>query len=309
MTQDIQVGKPQRIGPLEVWPLRWNGLSGQKYKTPPFTNELKFSEYDDGDGPRVGSIEVHNLTDSDFIIPSGWVVGAELLQVRSFNGLEYIPAGRAIVADVSCVEKGRWSNGSNRADAGRAPLSVIAAGWDYEVSKREWVLNSSQRQSRVWNQVARQESRSGTRPTSSLEQIMREDAISDPSVQETQRTLRTNLGSHEGQNGVLVGLEGEPLTMEFYSNESAFKEILRETLRSMSFDLEGFSFKALAKSEVQQFIADSALGKMHMLSDDDWALLMAGGNELIDTRAYMARDERFIQVSAINRNHKLLLEV
>ena len=44
MTQDIQVGKPQRIGPLEVWPLRWNGLSDQKYKTPPFTNELKFSE-------------------------------------------------------------------------------------------------------------------------------------------------------------------------------------------------------------------------------------------------------------------------
>lgn len=309
MTQDLQIGQPQRVGPLEVWPLRWHGLSDQKYQGPPFTSELKFDEFDDGDGPRVSHITVQNLTDSDFIIPSGWIVGANLLQVRSFNGFEYIPAGESMLADVSCVEKGRWADGTNRVDAGRAPLSVLAAGWDYEPSRGQWVINTSERQSRVWAQVSRQESRRGTRPTNSLEQVMREDAVSDLEVSKVQREIQSSFRTFDGQNGMLVALEGEPLMLEVYSDEQASRRILGETLRSISFDSVGTSYRALEKPQVQDFIQNSQVQEMHMLSDDDWALLMAGGNERIDTRGAMSRDGRLIQVSAINRNHRILLEV
>jgi hypothetical protein len=309
MNQDIQIGKAQRIGPLEVWPLRWHGLSEQKYQGPPFTSELGFEEYDTGDGPSVGHISVENLTDTDFIIPSGWVVGADLLQVRSFNSFEYVPAGESVLAEVSCVEKGRWADGSNRVDAGRAPISVVAAGWDYEPARARWVINASERQSRVWTQVSRQESRSGIRPTNSLEQVMREDSVSDMEVSKVQREIQSSFTTFDGQNGMLVALDGEPLMIEVYSDEQASRKILRETLRSISFDSVGTSYRALDRPQVQEFIENSEIQGMHMLSEEDWAVLMAGGNERIDTRGAMSMDGRLIQVSAINRNHRILLEV
>jgi hypothetical protein len=309
MTQDMQIGQPQRIGPLEVWPLRWHGLSEQRYQGPPFTSEIKFEEYDDGDGPSVGHISVENSTDADFIIPSGWIVGADLLQVRSFNGFEYIPAGESILAEVSCVEKGRWEEGSNRVDAGRAPISILVAGWDYEPERGHWVINASERQSRVWNQVSRQESRSGTRPTNSLEQVMREDSVTDLEVSRVHREIQSSFRTFDGQNGMLVVLEGEPLMLEVYSDEQASRKIFGETLRSISFDSRGTTYKGIDRAKVQAFIENSEVGGMHMLSDEDWAVLMAGGNEQIDSRGAMSSDGRLIQVTAINRNHRILLEV
>jgi hypothetical protein len=108
---------------------------------------------------------------------------------------------------------------------------------------------------------------------------------------------------------MLVVLDGEPLMLEVYSDEQASRKILGETLRSISFDSVGTSFRALEKPQVQEFIQNSEVRGMHMLSEADWALLMAGGNERIDTRGAMSKDGRLIQVTAINRNHRILLEV
>jgi hypothetical protein len=309
MTNDIKIGRPQQIGPLEVWPLMWEGVSDSRYKTPPMGNELKFEEYDDGDGPRVSCIQVENLSDQDFLIPSGWIVGAELLQVRTFNSAELVPAGHAILADVSCVERGRWSSGKNRVDAGRAPISVVASGWDFEHSSQSWKLNRETRQSRVWSQVSRQESRSGVRKTNSLEQIMREDASSDLNLSSIQSEVTSRLSTYVGQNGALIAYEGEPLLMEFFSNESAAKGILRETLSSLAFDLDQFQFRPTAKSHVEAFIRKSGIEEMYMLSEDDWAALMAGGNEHIDTKAMLDSQRKVMHLTAIHRSHRLLMEV
>jgi len=309
MTQDIKIGKPQQIGPLEVWPLMWEGLSKASYNTPPFGNSLKFEEYDDGDGPRVSCIEVQNLADEDFLIPSGWIVGAELLQVRSFNNAELIPAGQAVLADVSCVEKGRWSNGVNRVDGGRAPISVIAAGWDFDGASGSWRLNKENRQSRVWSQVSRQESRTGTRNTNSLEQIMREDASTDLNLSQIQSEVSSRLRFQGGQNGALVAYEGEPVVMEFFSNAESLKVVLKETLNSLAFDIDQFGFRPMAKSHAESFVRESGTESLHMLSEDDWAFLMAGGNEHIDTKATLDAQERIMHLTAINRSHRILMEV
>ena len=309
MTKDIKTGKPQRIGPLEVWPLMWSGLSDAIYRTPPFTNELKFEEYDDGDGPRVSCIAVENLSDKDFLIPSGWIVGAELLQVRSFNSAELVPAGHSILADVSCVEQGRWSMGVNRTDAGRAPLTVLAAGYDYEAESGSWRINPHSRQSRVWSQVARQENRSGVRQTNSLEQIMREDATSDLNVSNLQFEIASELKTFDGQNGALIAFQGEPLIMEFFSNEESSKHVLKETLNSLAFDLDQFGFRPLNKSQIDGFIAMSGIGDLHALSEDTWSLLMAGGNERIDTPATADSRQKIMNLTSINRSHRILMEV
>lgn len=309
MTYDIKIGKPQQVGPLEVWPLAWEGLSGASYKTPPIEAGLKFEEFDDEDGPRVSCIAVENLLDEDFLIPSGWIFGAELLQVRSFNNDELIPAGQSVLVDVSCVERGRWSSGTNKVDGGRAPLSVMAAGWDFDSARGSWQLNKENRQSRVWNQVTRQENRSGTRYTNSLEQIMREDASSDQNVARVHNEIANRLRFHEGQNGALIAFEGEPLLMEFFSNQKSSKDVLKVTLNSLAFDVDQFGFRPTAKSHVDSFVRESGLGELLMLSEDDWAVLMAGGTEHIDTKATLDTQERVIHLTSINRGHRILMEV
>lgn len=309
MTNDIKTGIPHQIGPLEVWPLTLQGLSGAVYKTPPINGGLKFEEYDDGDGPRVSCIEVENLLDEDYLIPSGWIVGAELLQVRSFDNAELIPAGQSILVDVSCVEQGRWSRGKNKVDGGRAPISVMAAGWDFDRESSSWRLNKETRQSRVWSQVSRQESRTGVRETSSLEQIMREDASSDQNLSRIQNEIHNRLRFHDGQNGALVAFEGEPVLMEFFSNEKAFRGILKETLNSLVFDLDQFAFRPTVKSHVDSFIRESGIEGLHMLSKDDWAVLMAGGTEQVDTKATLDTKERVMHLTAMNRRHRILMEV
>jgi len=309
MTNDIKIGASQQIGPLEVWPLALDGLSTAAYKTPPFNDGLKFEEYDDGDGPRVSCIEVENLLDEDFLIPSGWIVGAELLQVRSFNNAELIPAGQSVLVDVSCVEQGRWSSGKNKVDGGRAPITIMAAGWDFHEESKSWQLDRHTRQSRVWSQVSRQENRSGVRGTSSLQQIMSEDSVRDSNLFRLHREIQGSLQSHEQQNGVLVAYEGEPLLMEFFSDIQASENILRETLNSLVFDLDQFQFRRTAKSHVDRFIRDSGIERLHLLSRDEWSLLMGGGNRDIDTKATLDSDQKIMHLTAINRSHRILLEV
>lgn len=309
MTNDIKIGASQQIGPLEVWPLALEGLSGAAYKTPPINGGLKFKEYDNGDGPRVSCIEVENLLDEDYLIPSGWIVGAELLQVRSFDNAELIPAGQSILVDVSCVEQGRWSRGKNKVDGGRAPISVMAAGWDFHEDSQSWRINRQTRQSRVWSQVSRQENRSGVRETNSLQQIMREDSVTDSNLYRLHQEIQCSLQSQEHRSGVLVAYEGEPLLMEFFSDIKASENILIETLNSLVFDLDHFQFRPTSKSHIDSFIRESGIERMHLLSRDEWSLLMGGGNRNIDTRATLDCDQKIMQLTAINRSHRILMEV
>jgi hypothetical protein len=302
----LYVNRKQQIGPLEVWPIKLSNMSLHNYNVPPFGDRLVFSEHDDGDGPRVNLIEVSNPTDEDFIIPSGWVVGANLLQVRMFNFAEHVAAGESILASVVCVEKGRWEVQKNETDGGRAPLSVMSAGWEFNPEARSWRMDMETRQSKVWKQVERQEMRGGTRSTNSLQQIMREDANSFGIQRFINRASRTNLKTYDGQNGVLIGLDGEPLMMEFFSNSLVFNPILEETIRAISFDLSHLDFSPMADRDVRRFVEDAGLANLTPLSSGDWALPMVGGVSGIDTQAAADRWGRLLHSLSINRRHRML---
>lgn len=309
MNLKINIGDAQSIGPLEIWPIYAEGLSKANYKAPPFTDDLKFSEVQSKVGPTVSRIEVQNMSDEDFLIPAGWIVGAELLQVRTFNNTELIPAGSSVLADVSCVEQGRWSYGANRVDAGRAPLSVIVAGSEFDNRTSSWRLSPERRQSRVWAQVSKQESRSGARPTNSLEQIMREDSLEVPNVRRILGEVSEALQTLELQNGVVISLEGEPLILELYSDSKGFRHILSQTLSSLAFDVEQSKSKPTTSQNVQSFLEQLGLASLDVLRQNDWVTQKTGGNQFIETRSTEDKKGGIIQLTAINRSHRILLEV
>lgn len=309
MTKDILIGPARQVGPLHITPLMWQDMSSKTYEAPPMNDLIKVSELDDDEGPRVEDIYIENLSSEDLFLPSGWVLGGSLLQTRILDFDEFIAAGSAKVTSVSCVEKGRWSGGINPLDGGRAPISVALAGWTYEHQSRNWQMNTSRRQSSVWQQVSRQETRNGERSTNSLMQVMREDSSHEGNIRKLHEELDSNYSPMYGQNGILVSITGVPLIMEFYSNEAVAQRIIRETLKSLSFDVESEQFSQQPESRVSDFIAQAGIDNLHYLREEDWAVLLAGGNEEIDVRASLDSGNKFVHLSAINRNHPVLLGV
>jgi hypothetical protein len=306
---EISTQTSQQIGPLDVWPLRWTGLSKVNYEVPPTISRLKFTEHDDGDGPRVEWIEVSNPTEEPFIIPSGWIVGAELNQVRTFNHSEHIMPKETILASVSCVEKGRWGVEKNVVDGGRAPFTVNAAGWNFDWNQGLWKLDRESRQSRVWDQVHRQEERSGTRPTHSLEQVMREDSSKEYVPRVIQTVSGHVLKPIKGQNGVLVAYEGQPLIMELFSNTESLRKTISQLMRAISFDVEHLEYLPTDRETVERFINEASLNKLQQISDNDWAIILSGGTSGVETRASMDLEERFLQITVMNRRHRVLMGV
>jgi len=308
-TFNIFKTKLVRVGPLDILPLRLEGLSRLKYEVPPAITSLNFRELKNEGGPRIESIEVSNPTDIPFIIPEGWIVGADLLQVRTFNRATHINAHATIIASVSCVEKGRFSAGVNVVDGGRSPLSVSSAGWNFNLSRGFWEINQEERQSKIWRQITIQESKNGSRPTHSLEQVMREDSLTLNVPRTIQMVSESTSKIMKGQNGVLIAFEGEPLLLEMFSDTAALKKTIKQTLRSVSFDVDHLGHTALLESRIREFIEEANIGRLQHLADEDWAILLSGGSSSINTQASMDVEGRFLHISAVNRKHRILLEV
>ncbi len=303
---NVLIHEPQQIGPLQVWPLKFNDFSKVGYQVPPAISSLNFQELDNGDSPQVGYIDIHNPTDKNFLIPEGWIVGANLLQTRMFNATTHVSANAWSLGHVSCVERGRWEAGSNPIDAGRSPVSVSASGWHYNEQRGFWEIDAGNRQSRVWTRVHEQEQRTGVRDTHSLEQIMREDSERSTIPAFIQQESARNLKHIPGQNGVLIALDGEPLVLEAFSRGSALKQTLKQTLKAVSFDASNLNPRPIDEIQVRRFIEGVHLDKLIHLSENDWAVLLAGGDESVDTQASADHFGSLIHAKTVNRNHKIL---
>ena len=169
-----------------------------------------------------------------------------------------------------------------------------------------WKLDRESRQSRVWDQVHKQEERSGTRPTNSLEQVMREDSSQEYVPRVIQTVSGHVLKPIKGQNGVLVAYEGQPLIMELFSNTESLRKTLSQLMRAISFDVEHLEYLPTDRETVERFINEASLNKLQQISDHDWALLLSGGTSGVETRASMDLEERFLQITVMNRRHRVL---
>jgi hypothetical protein len=223
--------------------------------------------------------------------------------------MEYIEPHATVAISVSCVEKARWSPESRSIDGGRAPFSVIAAGFEFDSNKGFWSLNRSTRQTRVWSQVTRQETRTGFRPTNSLRQVMEEDSQISEIQSSVFKELNGSLVSHPRQNGVLIALDGQPLVAEFFSNPNSLKSTLRETVIAASFDASSNLEMKITSDDVKRFFLDFQNYKNIEIDSDHWGAIFAGGSQGIDTRVSVNNREEILHLSAINRNHRVLLEV
>lgn len=306
---ELFLNETQKVGPLHVWPMRWTGLSSLQYQVPPNIDQLIFREYDEGNGPEIGRIEVFNPADIPVLIPSGWVVGGDLLQVRVFDASEFIAPLQSVVANVSCVERGRWGEGQSSIDGGRAPISVHASGRRFNAHTGLWSIDGEIRQQYVWKRIETLENRSGSRPTSSLQSVMNEDSESLYIPKTLQKLSNDSLNSRYDQNAFLIAYEGKPLLLEAFSNEEALRKTIQATIRSISFDIDHFHFIATTKSEVREFIENASLGRLIAQRRNFANMHFLGGGKDVDTNALTDANGHLLHVTALNRRHRILQEV
>ena len=306
---ELFLNQTQQVGPLQIWPIRWNGLSKIDYQVPPSIKQLIFHEYDEGGGPEIGRIEVFNPTSVAVLIPIGWVIGGDLLQVRTFDSSELVAPMSSVVANVSCVERGRWGQGNTEVDGGRAPLSVQVAGRVFVSDKRIWNIDLATRQQKVWRQVTNLENRTGTRPTNSLKQIMEEDSRTCNISQSLDFEIGSSLQLLRGQNALLIAFEGEPLFLEGFSNYRALRKIIRASLNSISFDLDHLEYSPTSKEKVKDFVEMATLNKLVITQKSGSSMRLRGGDEKVDTNAISDANGGLLHITALNREHRILQEV
>jgi len=308
-TNNLRIAPAQQIGPLQVWPLLWESLTSHQYKVSSSLDLLEFEEFEEEDGPVVDWIQVHNPTENPILIPSGWVISKDLLQERTLISAEYVEPHSTSAINVSCVEKGRWEETDTVRPSVRAPISVMAAGFDFDSNKGMWVLDPKTRQERVWSQIERHENRSGERVTNALTQIMHEDSKMFELQKSVAKDLRANLNVYPKQNGVLIALDGQPLLSEFFSNPEGIYRTVRKTLMAASFDAPSIEHKGINKEQVLKFLDEVRATKIHSIQEETWGSHFSGGTESLDTHLTKSSDERVMRVSTINRTHKALVGI
>jgi len=308
-TNNLRVAPPQQIGPLQIWPLLWENLATHQFGISADLNQLEFAELEEEEGPVVGWIQVHNPTDHPILIPSGWVVAQGLLQERTLISPEYIEASTTSAIQVSCVEKGRWEKTAITRKVVRAPISILAAGFNFDSNKGIWVVDQNTRQDRVWKQIENYECRSGARETHSLTQILEEDAEKFEIQRKVSKDIREVLNVYPKQNGVLIALEGKPLLSEFFSNPEGIATTLNKTLMAASFDAQSEKNFGIDRETVLKYLAEVRATKIHLTQEETWGAHFSGGTDHLDTRLTKFGDERVLQVSTLNRNHPALVGV
>lgn len=310
MRNDIKIAAPQQIGPIQVWPLMWDRLVSHQRKLPVGIDDLIFEEYEEEDvGPVINWIQVLNPTESPVFIPAGWMVSEGLLQDRILVAAEFIEAESSKTIMVSCVEKGRWELTETLRGTMRAPMSVMGAGFDFDSNKGLWVLDSKTRQERVWQQVERQEGRSGERPTHSLAQIMQEDSDACEIQKNVIKVMRDSFKIYPQQNGVLIALNGTPLLSEFFSDSDGISRTVRKTLTAASFDATNASNREVERGDVERFLDEVLRTKIHPLNHEDWGVHLSGGTDSLDTHLTKDSGERLLRMSTLNRSHPALIGV
>jgi len=308
-TKNLRVAPAQQIGPLQVWPLLWESLTSHQYKVSSPLDLLEFEEFEEDDEPVVNWIQVHNPTDNPILIPSGWVISKDLLQERTLISAEYVEPHSTSAINVSCVEKGRWEETETIRPSVRAPISVMAAGFDFDGNKGMWVLDPKTRQERVWSQIERHENRSGKRITNSLAQIMEEDSKLLEVQKLVMKEVHGNLNIYPKQNGVLIALDGQPLLSEFFSNPEGIRLTVRKTLLAASFDATNIEKIGIEKEQIHKFMEEVRATKIQAIQEESWGVHFSGGSDTLDTHLTKSGDERVMRVSTINRGHTALLGV
>lgn len=309
----MHIGSPTHVGPMSFFPV-WSETR-TKYDYVAYQPEgFDVKELEEAS---VSTLEVRNTTDHAVLIPQGTLLSGGL-QTRVLEREVLVEAGQYEELDVRCVEQGRWGSHRQTAFDGRVPAPIIAVlrGLGPDNQKAD-------RQQEVWSRVSRYEFQHGRRGTGSFGSIRNQDRSDlEPVVDEAEKNRVKRsfamvqqlssqvdaLASHPlpGQNGVLIGLSGQPIHLELFGNEAAFRVQLPNILSAALVDAP-FATEELTPTRRAIRFAEAIMSEPMQYAPH--GQLMRASTARFDSQCLVPEYSDFasLHLSAINPRHELVV--
>lgn len=157
--------------------------------------------------------------------------------------------------------------------------------------------------------IKRHEERHGERPTSSLTQIMSEDLRTAPFQSRTTQ-LRTTISGSKHSNGVVVALNGEPLLLEYFSENETFKHFQEALINALPFDIFNESEIELSERSIREFIESCLDSSLTIRAKRKSGVHFEKSSHALDIRAYGLTDDgkELMHLLAVNLEHQTLVK-
>lgn len=279
----FHVGRGTTRGALTVFPI-WAEVSS------PVSYSMDHTQLDireRPDRPSVGSVLVENTAGVPLLLLAGQLLEGGM-QHRMVARSILLPPGGRVRQDVVCVEQGRWQGAGRHAVRGRRASARVRDG-----------LRSGDRQTEVWRRIARYESSFGPSDTSSyLEHTDRAEA--------RVRDLVSGLRPFPGQVGVLIGINGQPITAEIFDSHRMLVRQFDQIVRAAAMDAVGLPPAETPGRRARRFMDRAALVPRLLTGSAGMALAVTGGTEYVELSAVRWNGQE-LHTLLTNPRHELLL--
>lgn len=212
----IHVGQGATVGALTVFPV-WTAPTGlDAYTTSP--HAVRVAEVEGG--AQVERLRATNLADRPVLVLEGQLFeGGWQHRMALFSTL--VEAGEAYDLEVACVEQGRWAGDREQFTRGRRGTPYV----------RDALRDAPEEaQHEVWHRVERRTVASRAEHGNDSGSLVHEmDRATDP-------VDVSRLPLLPGQNGVLVGLGGQPYALEVFSSAQVLLEQYEAVLGAAALD-------------------------------------------------------------------------
>lgn len=312
----LHVGAGTTIGPLTLFPV-WSASTQTTSFALPNDSNMKVGELPNASVP---FLMVENCGSVDLLIPEGTILEGGL-QTRIAAHDYLVAVGQTLQIDVRCVEHGRWGGSvrEHRTD-GRAPNHVLFSL--RKTLRPDGYEGTSQAE--VWDSVRRIEEHFGAKPSGSLNDIFADEGMStrkprSERAYKERRASEDRIVSEEillqledfarkplaGQCGVIIGIAGEPVSLELYATADLFAEQYVAILRAACLDAVFAEWTPTPGWKARSFAHKVSDMKLQSLQQEQRYESVRGLSEDIDLRAIFVRDgeELALRTSALNRKH------
>lgn len=304
----LHVGAGTQIGPVTTFPI-WTAASSLPAIQLPPQAPLSVAELNE---PRIDALEVTVSGRSPVLLPEGTLLRGGMQSRVLTRDVLLRPQHHGVV-ETACVESGRWGGAAEHSVAGRVPLRIIGElrGVRRPAPMRD---DRDDRQSRLWHSVDRYQSSYGRRPTSSLIDLMEEPDDSQPIRRRYRRLYealhRAGQRALPGQNGILIGIAGQPVMLEVFTSAEALGQFLPEMLRGLAMDAVMFEEEPTPARRGRRFAERLMETPLEAAAEIPDGVIYSAAHGYLDVRALDARlgdREGSAHILAINSRHDLVL--
>ena len=229
---EVKLGEPQHYRNMSVFPLLFSGKSKLEYTM--LRKALKQEHImitEISENGSVPELKLFNMSESYILLLDGEELeGAK--QNRVLNTTLLVPPKSELKVPVSCTEQGRWNQVSAAFQHSGKFLFRRARGNKMSSVHQSLKYGQGYRsnQSEVWKDISELQSNRNTHsPTSAMKDIYdkEKDNLDD---------FLKAFPLIEGQCGIIVGLGGQVVGLEYLSSSDRYLDVHRQLIESYTMD-------------------------------------------------------------------------